>query len=130
MSTEADKARKATAAGARRIADERVAAAEAARVADAELQAATVARAKHLFEEARSRVAMASAEGERTTSISIMSYERESYPDWARYLARDTKKLLEAAGFRVTERTSKTVPIGSDPLFPWTTYDIFLQIEW
>lgn len=125
-----DKVRKQTAAAREQILNEVEAKQKEVTQQDAVLQQKMKECANGEADKCRSEVMDAAKQGKTEVSHYIMRYERDPNQRWAMYLARHTKELLEKEGFAVTLVHTKDVPTGSDPMFPYTIYGLYLKINW
>lgn len=79
--------------------------------------------------EVKNAIQKASSLGESSMSYLIVNYEKQiSNRNYC--LADELRVLLVALGYRVEIGKQKQEPYGSDPLLPYTTYSLYLNISW
>ncbi len=82
------------------------------------------------IEKVKSAIVVAAERGDDSTKHFVMINEKEEKPDWAVWLAEQLSEELTGEGFTVEQVFEEDLPFGSDPLYPYVTYNLWLTIKW
>jgi hypothetical protein len=85
-----------------------------------------------LYRKCRSEARKAAEEGSRSALVTVLEYEQSCESESYQAASRATQavvELLVKKRFAAKQKSDEMKPFGSDPMFPYTVYSLYIEIS-